>query len=1419
MIKFDTVSQLRSELPKRDDFLSSRLKPVISNRVKRRLPINFLANDFMEDHISIDRQHKYVIYLFGILPDGSKTTVILENIDVYYDIRVPENMTKEMFKSEIRTLLFRADLSPDNMDIAMKYPFHGYWEEKQPYLRLFYNAYYNYKKSLKYILEETQYETSSNDRSCYYRKVGREYKYNTAGQNIVKNYVVDTSGRYANTKYVLRVDINNFKPYEVQNDDANCLKRESVIKCGWDIEAYTIPSERDGFVYVDRPDRDSVFMICMSFNFYHDPTPIYDVTITTMPCTDKKDAPTILCKKESELFTAMAVVLGNMKPELITGFNDGGYDFPMIFNRMTPEQHNFWKREISCIPATDNNLKYNIRGRHVERKIKISAEMYIDREVFKVPGMIVFDTQMVFQKLFPTAEGKSLDFFLKKCRLPLKNEMAISHMFKLLDILYEAENLLGSQDHPLMNLDEFLNAVSEANYDPGQIEKLRELDDVREYCRVDARRCPELCCVRTVIGDTKEKSSMSYTSLYDGLYRADGMKVRNLAMSRGYDRDIVFNTIGNQNRKVKNYPGGFVFPPKKGLKKFTQAEKIKIKIVSEFPELENLPNLNVRPIHDAKSAEETLTTAGFTKVINRWLELMKTVEYDRPATGLDFSSLYPSLIRTYNFSPDKCIKDPNFAEKMDPNDIMPVKFEYERYTPDGGSEFTSTNGWFVRHNNDESKMGLYVTILGNLYDRRSKIKKIMLMLNSVAEFMETNNDGDTISMETLIEIANAKVSEAEADPDLKSDHKRTRNRAKWKLFSMGQIRDYLVEHKSEKFHPLLHDVEFEAMKLNSKQLALKLFMNTFYGEAGNQISPFYELLVSGSICNRGQYNIKLVDAKVRELDCGVNYGDTDSVYVSSPHSVFKDADHAYAVGEIEREEYWTQLVDITMDNIDEVKVTVNEMLMEDNGSPYLKVAYEEVLWPVYLAAKKKYFGNPHENLIQKSLWYSMDMSVEDFTKKLFLRGMDAKKRGSSGFLKECCFGLWRELMDIRYRDDAMTTTIRYMDKIMSTDWTNRGDLFSKRSRYKKPAPGMPGNVSVLTFIKRMKERNVPIPEVGDRFSYILVKPKGPSFDLRGRKIPNKVGDNMEFPDALDKGYEINLDYYMMNEIVGQFARTIVYHDMFKQIGNSDDEDSEEGSDAGAIRAAKQFLTKYYKQKYLQVMQVPKEYKQTFRNVNKVVMNQCDKVFGGSTGVLKGVNVTFTGSDKIGNEFNIEIRKALDTYIQKQSKKLANEHDVELSKYLRKKSTQLDSMRKIYNNKIGGVIQTRRKLYDRRRKDAYQKLISYSTKFTELCDKLRGTVKDIINNNFDVELDSIKFDNINDEDKLVIQEMNQALSDVIAYDKCLEEDRLLVKRMELIEDVKLGAVIPSKKEKHSFAKPMQQFMKDNATKNMFDISGS
>lgn len=157
----------------------------------------------------------------------------------------------------------------------------------------------------------------------------------------------------------------------------------------------------------------------------------------------------------------------------------------------------------------------------------------------------------------------------------------------------------------------------------------------------------------------------------------------------------------------------------------------------------------------------------------------------------------------------------------------------------------------------------------------------------------------------------------------------------------------MLERKKEYENAL-----FQYSKIDSKQKALKVFMNTFYGEAGNKRSSLFMLQIAGGITTAGQYNIKSANKYVTEQGCKVYYGDSDSLYITMPEKAFENPDKEYYSGLISKEKYWEEMVNITFNEVKIIRDGINKWFIDDNGTIFLKMAYEEVLFPVLFAAKK-----------------------------------------------------------------------------------------------------------------------------------------------------------------------------------------------------------------------------------------------------------------------------------------------------------------------------------------------------------------------------------------------------------------------------------------------------------------------------------
>src|SRR6266542_1221121 len=118
---------------------------------------------------------------------------------------------------------------------------------------------------------------------------------------------------------------------------------------------------------------------------------------------------------------------------------------------------------------------------------------------------------------------------------------------------------------------------------------------------------------------------------------------------------------------------------------------------------------------------------------------------------------------------------------------------------------------------------------------------------------------------------------------------------------------------------------FDYNSLNSKQKAIKLFMNSFYGEMGNSDSPFKFIELAGGVTSAGRENIKLIAEFVEKKGFGIKYGNTDSLYLTCPDSCYEKCDLTYDAGKgiISKLEYWTEMVKITMVVMEKLRNKVN----------------------------------------------------------------------------------------------------------------------------------------------------------------------------------------------------------------------------------------------------------------------------------------------------------------------------------------------------------------------------------------------------------------------------------------------------------------------------------------------------------------
>ncbi|CAB4407081.1 unnamed protein product [Rhizophagus irregularis] len=180
-----------------------------------------------------------------------------------------------------------------------------------------------------------------------------------------------------------------------------------------------------------------------------------------------------------------------------------------------------------------------------------------------------------------------------------------------------------------------------------------------------------------------------------------------------------------------------------------------------------------------------------------------------------------------------------------------------------------------------------------------------------------------------------------------------------KRASLSESLHHFINKEKHEFIAEYDSICFDCSCLDVKQYALKVYMNTFYGTAGDSKSLFFLRALAGSVTSAGQRNIKLVADFVKSRNFQIKYGDTDSLYLVLPERCFQECDEAYDSGNgILKEEYWSR---ISMGVMEKLHDEVNDFLKKNNGSSYLKMAYEEVLFLVVFTGKKKYYDIPHKS--------------------------------------------------------------------------------------------------------------------------------------------------------------------------------------------------------------------------------------------------------------------------------------------------------------------------------------------------------------------------------------------------------------------------------------------------------------------------
>lgn len=1274
-------SEIAEKLPRREAFLHRPMMAAVDADIAAGAPIIFMPNDPQEARFGKEQ----AFFMYGILPCGRKACVVLTGFRINVDIAVPPGVDATRFIADLRAAMQADKRYYAAMETVNMYPADEFSPTMLPYVRVsFANLWargqfirwvadHNAAAAKKpaagtaYTFRSTKMQTASDDEYNYFNKVAREYRFGVAAWNMVRDYAIIPDA--TSCAYTIKVDIANFRRFKPKNAAEfaryeSVFSRDPMIMAQWDIETYK--PLKDG-----RPpapgDIYTIFNICSSYYFHYSAEPLVRFAVIEGDADNREGNDIlIICDNEREVIRAHMEILHRMRPDILSAFNGSHFDWPLYKDKLI--QYGFLPEFVRGLAACRPEDVYvrpgaseitDMSSRYFKSEtIKINAENSHESPcVAHIPGMIDIDVMPIFLGLYPSAEvrkAESLNFFLASNKLESKEDMPYQKMFKI----YERSMALRTAPahcHCAESIECALCVETrpELDDDPGNLfdspngkqrariccacdkrpRNAKDMADVAYYCTIDCVRPQQLCVKRAILTDRREVSNLAYVSLYASFFRANGMKVRNFVGCYSHKFDTAFSNArsARSDSEKDHYPGARVFSPNRGLH-----------------------------------------SDGKVQVVYRDLEtdeIMYSEQQARPITGKDFSSLYPNLMRTYNLSKDRTVKTAARAAELQAmgytlHHVKP--FPYEKGLEKGAAtnQKLTCEGWTVRHNGILSKADTHVV--------EKYVKETTLTYNDTTETLPAADAPARV----------AELRHSGIEPQQRTEMKAVRGRAALPNECMG-VSAYAVKKLFDRRVPIknrfvaitkllermeknglgeaeldgklmhVNDIVFERDVADSKQRAVKLLTNCIYGESGNHRSSIYDVIVSGGITQAGRRSISKIERFVRGLGFTVHYGDTDSVYISCPDSLFAACDAEYkaestalaarfsgqpldmpdykAARVAARVKWWTAQVDITMRRMATLTGEVKDFLAADNGTLFMTMAYEEVGYPAILTGRKKYCMTPHVE------------TINFYPESPFIRGIDIIKQGQTPVSKRLGMEFIREALSPENEKDLLTLAEEKIREALAMDIVPEDYVQTYRWRTDKKNP------TVLTFINRLERRlkhetdpllraRYALPEPGDKFSCVIVK-RDNAFTIRGTKLEIKKGDQLEYMSAYlasqDYGEKMEIDraYYVKNQLVGVFARFICYHPMFQPARGLYDPTTKEGYkaiDEISVKAASKYLAdlvdKLVGYDPQEAQATGRRYQRVFRTAKKLTSAELERLYGREVAYIVS-RVAYTEDDK------------------------------------------------------------------------------------------------------------------------------------------------------------------------------------------------
>jgi len=986
-----------------------KVSPITGHETKfKPVFLNFLKCEDIQLDIN-NRKKTACCLMSGVDVVGNRIMIVQTDIRPFCLVSVPEHFHRNTieFKTQIKQEL--GFNSPKFEDIKM-YDYHGFQLHKTPKLKLVFGSLMSRRMAIK-MLTTNGYTVGEDDNDyvpMYLRHnkripidewLGLPVHTDKFTVPFFRDGIFDKIYHIGSDHDFVSLDRNEF-PF-----------KDNMLINAWDIETkkigqdITVPAPKDDYY---------ISAISTSIGTWHDADPLISVVFTVIGVKPENlnvsgKVPPILvtCRNEQKMLEAYYTLISRFRPEYEHAFNGGNFDYPIMRDRT-----DFWTGAyIEKFKRGDNvciDEPITCRDHFMSAYCHTNESLWNeDYETCMHTYRVKMEAGTMKPIHMPCIFGTA---FVDSMVLLVKAYPKIEQ--KSLASFLQRAKLGNKEDMQYVEMHKLTDATEVYDEEGDYIYKNSIPDDIEatynnfheKMCRfmyysyIDSLKLHHLFHKEAFMLSRRALAALGRFPVIDTFYRADGAVLTNMLASAAWDAGRMFSTKykkDDHSETEESFMGAYVVNPVYGL------------------------------------------------------------HIDRPITGIDFSSLYPSLMAAFNLSPDMIV-DPDELDtiKAMGYSVLTLEIPYNivkkgKKKDKNKDSIVSTEtcvAHIVQHNGiidpttDTHITEKYVKNMKWTYKNSVVMKIDGVEMNNTVNILQGAsqmlrdagyNPDECVYQYELVQIKGRKALPNECmgvNAKLGQELFRLRNLIKKPFAAAKALKEYMaanglreapwdpIRNVSVKDAPM-HTYEqiCEIYEIfNAKQLAIKIMANTIYGKSGEARSFIYALEVAAGITFTGRnMAIKPVIKLVESLGCEVMYGDTDSNYIKCPRKIYDAIIEAYK--QLRFEKFGVP---------HEVSVYEHETTLSEEETN-LKV---EFLWTPMVVETRKYIEFITEVIAdtlcamngtrfltmsyeevgfptylsgkKKYALIAHEKEINFYPDEVFLRGFDFKKRGQTAIAKK-----------------------------------------------------------------------------------------------------------------------------------------------------------------------------------------------------------------------------------------------------------------------------------------------------------------------------------------------------------------------------------------------------------------------------------